>query len=137
MTVDKKTLRDYLKTVFTEAESLSTVKSWHNARPSVLPGSPFGWVRPLGGANEPGVTGSRKTTDSFEVVLVVKSGNWNSAEDSALGLEAAVTALVDADPTLNSQVQYAYVSRMESLQFTEENISFSAWKITVSTWRFS
>jgi len=131
MTVDKKTLRDYLKTVFTEAESLSTVKSWHNARPSVLPGSPFGWVRPLGGANEPGVTGC------FEVVLVVKSGNWNSAEDSALGLEAAVTALVDADPTLNSQVQYAYVSRMESLQFTEENISFSAWKITVSTWRFS
>ena len=138
-TIDKKVLRDYLKTIFANSASLTAVKTWHNARPvtSNLPSSPFAWIRPLGGDKQPGVTGSRKTTDGFEVVLVVKSGNWNTAEDSALDLEKAVEIIIDADPTLNGQVQHAYVSRTESLQFTEENVSFSAWKVTVTTWRFS
>ena len=135
--VDTKTLRDYLKTQLAAASGLTTVKSWSNAEPRVFPGSPFGWVRPLGGAVEAGIVGSRKTIDNFEVVVIVKSGNTDKAEDDALGFKEAVETYLASDPTLNGQVSSAHVSARESYQVNDTNASFSAWKVTVTTWRFS
>ena len=137
MTTTTKTLRDYLKTQLASASGLTTVKSWSNAEPRVFPSSPFGWVRSLGGPVEPGIVGSRKTFDNFEVVVIVKSGSTDKAEDDALGFKEAVETALNADPLLNNQVSSAYVSNRESYQVNDLNNSYSAWKVTVTTWRFS
>ena len=129
--------REYLKTIFKNQTCLSGVKTWLNAQPRTFPSSPFGWVRPLGGQVEAGTVGARKTFDSFEVVVVVKSGNPESAENEALNLKEAVEEAVNNDPLLSGLVSSAYVSNRESYQLNDVNDSFSAWKVTVTTWRFS
>jgi hypothetical protein len=132
------TLRDYLKTQLAADSTLSALrKSWSNGQPVVLPSSPFGWVRALGGAREPGVSGSKKTVNSFEIVVVVKDADVDEAEDRALAYLKAVEDLVDADPNLAGQVSSAWVSGRESQQWDDGRAHFSAWKVTVTTWRLN
>jgi hypothetical protein len=117
--VNIQVLRDYLKGELAVAACLSSVKSWRNGQPVVLPAAPFGWVRAVGGAKEPASAGSKKVSTSFEVVVVCKHGDVDVAEDQALALEKSVEDLVDADPTLGGYVSAAWVSNRESQQWPE------------------
>jgi hypothetical protein len=131
------TLRDYLKTELAAATALSSVGSWRNGQPLVLPTAPFGWVRALGGAKEPSAYSTKKVLNNFEIVVVCKNADVDTAEDSALALEKAIEDLIDADSTLGGYVSAAWVSNRESQQWNEGRACFSAWKVTVSSWAFS
>jgi hypothetical protein len=131
------TLRDYLKTQLAAAEGLSSVKSWRNGQPPVLSTAPFGWVRALGGAKEPAAASTKKVMNGFEIVVVCKNGDVDTAEDTALAYLKAIEDLIDADPTLNSQVSAAWVSNRDSEQWNEGRAHFAAWKVTVSSWTFN
>jgi len=131
------TLRDYLKTQLLAASGLSSIKVWKNGQPPVLPTAPFGWVRALGGGKEPAAYSTKKVMNTFEIVVVCKNGDVDTAEDTALAYLKAIEDLIDADPTLNGQVSAAWVSNRESEQWNEGRAHFAAWKVTVSSWMFS
>ena len=128
-----------LLTILKAATTLKSVKKWYTAEPpfSRAPGFPFGWVEWNGGPMEPPVTsGKQVIRDSFSIVCVCKSLDFEKAEEEALTLVETVESVLDDYPTINALVSASWVSNREKQKLFEKNdYSIVAVRVTLSSWR--
>jgi hypothetical protein len=138
MTMDAPSIKAAILSKLAGAVDLSAVKKWLKAEPipTRYPTSPFGWVEYDGGAMVPSA-GSKQVNDDFFVVLVVKSADPDSNEDTAMVLAKAAEAALEADPQLNSTTFDSYVSNREKQKVFASDYDIVAIRLTVHTWRFS